>query len=203
MQKSGLQGLDVPDQIGLYGELRFLHDQLIPSLGVDRAVETWTGPDGTPQDFQCGSSAAEVKTTAAGHHLVRISNALQLDDLTIDNLFLVHCSVDRRNAHGQTLVDLIDAIRVTVAASHETSERFASRLLQIGYLDAHADQYRQVGYTDREWHVYRVSEVFPRIVMAGLPPGIQGITYEIQVAAMKPFEISVSHLLESLRAPPQ
>jgi hypothetical protein len=203
MQKSGLQGLEVVDQIGLYGELRFLHDQLIPRIGVDQAVASWTGPDGTPQDFQCGSIAIEVKTTAAGHHFIRVSNALQLDNSTVESLFLAHFSVDRRNAFGQTLVDLVGQVRSTVESSPESSQLFAARLLQIGYLDAHADHYRQFGYVDRQWHAYRVEAGFPRIELASLRPGVQEVQYTIQVATLLPFEIPLSRIAESLPSFPQ
>lgn len=203
MQRVGSQGLDVPTQIGLFGELRFLQDQLIPCLGCEGALNAWTGPDGTPQDFQCGPSAVEVKTTAIDHLMLRVSNALQLDDSTIRNLFLVHYSVDRREGHGQTLVDVVGQIKQSIVGSASATEAFATRLLQVGYVDSHADLYRRCGFTVRELQAYRVGELFPRILPSLVPAGVFDITYSIQAAAMSPYSHPLTEVIGSLEGAAQ
>lgn len=198
MQRATPDGLDVISQIGLYGELRFLHDQLIPCLGAGRALQSWTGPAGAPQDFQCGATAIEVKTTAADHHLLRITNALQLDDSTIDALYLAHFAVDRRNAHGRTLVELIHEIRSVISSDGSASELFSSRLLQAGYHDCHTELYRHAGFADRALQIYRVRDTFPRILMSNIPDGLADIKYSIQAAAIAPFAVPIGDAIRSI-----
>ncbi|MBR8834022.1 MAG: PD-(D/E)XK motif protein [Stigonema ocellatum SAG 48.90 = DSM 106950] len=68
LEKHNPEGLSQTEQQGLYGELWFLRQVVIPQLGSRRGVQCWTGPRGTQQDFQFQSCAVEVKTTVAKQH---------------------------------------------------------------------------------------------------------------------------------------
>src|SRR5215213_7424058 len=52
MARSGPEGLGEVAQRGLYAELWFLQNLLIPAIGNLPAVTAWTGPDYAHQDFQ-------------------------------------------------------------------------------------------------------------------------------------------------------
>ena len=64
LQNLAASGLVPRSRRGLFGELVFLSDHLLPSLPVSEAIRAWTGPAGAHQDFQLPHAAIEVKTSA-------------------------------------------------------------------------------------------------------------------------------------------
>jgi hypothetical protein len=94
----GSEGLAPEAQRGLYGELKFLAEHLVPALGPARAIGAWTGPRRTPQDFQLGGAAIEVKTSIARQHLkISIASEQQLDDRGLESLYLAVFSLAERD----------------------------------------------------------------------------------------------------------
>ena len=64
---------------GLIGELIYLNDHLAKKYGAAQAVDFWTGPEGSPQDFNVQSAAIEVKCQiGTSSPKVKISSAVQL-----------------------------------------------------------------------------------------------------------------------------
>ena len=47
--------------MGLIGELLFLRDEMIPTKGLDAALESWMGPEKTHKDFSYDNDWYEVK----------------------------------------------------------------------------------------------------------------------------------------------
>ena len=197
MQKAEPQGLDVTAQIGLYGELRFLHDHVISSLGPEREVKSWTGPAGAPQDFQCGALAIDVKTTAADHLLLRISNALQLDDSTIDALYLMHLAVDRRNSFGQTLVELVELIKTGIASDVSASEMFSTRLLQAGIM-IFTRNFTVVLAMSIDRSDFTGSAMVFLASCCTVPNGLRDIRYSIELSAIDSYGVPVKQIVDSL-----
>ena len=68
LEKHNPEGLSQAEQQGLYGELWFLRQVVIPQIGSRQGVKCWTGAKGTQQDFQFQHCAVEVKTTTAKQH---------------------------------------------------------------------------------------------------------------------------------------
>ena len=194
LRESG-SGLSPQRQRGLYGELYFLSRVLLDRIPPIVAVDSWTGPLKTPQDFGFGGFAVEVKTTIANQHQnLRISSERQLDTTPLDGgLDLFHLSVDGREGAGQTLPEVVAEVRTKL----QESAVFEDRLFVAGYLDARAEIYR-TGYTIREANVFRVSEPFPRIVEKDCPPGVGEVTYSIAVSSLVPFMDDVSQLLAAI-----
>ena len=73
-------GLSTSAQRGLIGELLFLETVLLPEFGPEEAVQSWTGPLGTDQDFRLSSALKiEVKAVDRQADRVRINGLGQLD----------------------------------------------------------------------------------------------------------------------------
>jgi hypothetical protein len=53
-----------------------------------KIISSWTGPDGSNQDFSNGLTAVEVKSSKATKPTVNIASELQLDWTVLDNLYL-------------------------------------------------------------------------------------------------------------------
>jgi len=182
-------------QQGLYGELWFLRQIVIPQLGCDRGVESWTGARGSQQDFQFEHCAVEVKTTATKkHQIIAIASEKQLDDTGIANLVLLHLSLDIRKVTGESLPEIVASVRTLIANDVLAQEHLEILLFEAGYLDIHANDYEQTRYTIREINYFQVEGGFPRIVEADLRNGVGNVRYTISVEQCKNFSISESQV---------
>ncbi|NMG20917.1 PD-(D/E)XK motif protein [Brasilonema bromeliae] len=183
-------GLSKTQQQGLYGELWFLRQVIIPQLGSRQSIQYWTGPRGTQQDFQFPNCAVEVKTTVEKQHQkLSISSERQLDGTGTGTLILVHLSLDVRQGRGESLPDIVNSVRILVQNDPIAKEELETLLLEVGYLDIHTPRYEEIGYTQREVNYFKVEGDFPRIVEADLPNGVGDVRYSISVAECKRFSL--------------
>ena len=184
--KSRMEGLSKESLRGLFGELRVL-ELIGKEFGFVRAVNSWAGPAGFPQDFHLNALAIEVKTTASKNpQSVGIASERQLDDKNLESLVLWHFSVDERLDLGRTVPELVQKIRDEVP--HAVRSLFEDRLLQVGYLDIHNHLYK-VGFSDRKQTVFDVVQGFPRLVENDCPAGLGDLRYSIQFGSITAFEI--------------
>ena len=192
---ASFDGLSEESQRGLWGELHFLREHLLPTIGL-AAVNRWKGGERAHQDFQFGTSAVEVKTTLAKQpQVVRITSERQLDDSTYESLFLNVIALDVRDTSGETLPAMVASLRAKLAADTAAREQFEDELLAIGYLDSHAVRYLDRGYTVRTIGFFRVGRKFPRLVEADMPAGVGDANYALSVAACEPFAITAAAML--------
>ncbi len=199
LARSGPEGLSDEAQRGLYAELWFMREHLLPVLDGERTIQSWTGPHGTSQDFQLPDLAVEVKSTASKlPQRMLIASERQLDDTGVDILFLFHLSLDARRGNGETLSAIVDALRDTLGDQGLSRPLFEENLLVIGYLDAHRGRYDRVGYTVRGSNLFHVRDDFPRIVEPDLPGGVGDVRYSLAVSECSPFAVSEQLLLERL-----
>lgn len=199
MDRFGPDGLNSTEQQGLYGEIRFIHDYLIPHLGNGLAVAAWTGPQRKPQDFQMAGIAVEVKTSIAGQHQVmRIAGEQQLDDTGLEALFLWHLSLRELRDGGRTLPEIIDAVREVIQDEAGASSAFERLLIMAGYLDEHREKY-QTGYADRSVSIFRVRDGFPRITERSLISGVGDVRYSVTLAACSQFRISDEQFVTAIK----
>ena len=196
-----VEGLGEGAQRGLWGELCFLSERLIPTLGAG-AIMAWKGPEKGHQDFQLPRVAVEIKTTIAKQpQMVSISSERQLDDAHWSSLFL-HVFILEVHQGGQhTLPAAVESIRQAFAFHEVERERFEVALLAAGYLDVHAHRYADRSYAIREASTFRVKDGFPRITEAGLPDGIGSVSYGLNLASCSPFLVNVTEMLAALTAP--
>jgi hypothetical protein len=194
------EGLDRQVQQGMFGELEFLETLLVPVVGAPAAVRGWTGGDRANQDFSLGHRAVEVKTTSARqHHVLSIASERQLDMTGLDTLIVVASTLDRRDAAGTTLPELIDTVRRRLASDEAALATFEDKLFDAGYSDSHRHLYR-TGYVRRSRRIFAVTGGFPRITPATCPGGIADVRYSIAVDTLGPFEIDEDRAVALLGA---
>ncbi|MCI0423409.1 MAG: PD-(D/E)XK motif protein, partial [Acidobacteria bacterium] len=182
------EGLGEDAQRGLFGELWFLRQYLIATVGAGGAVQSWKGPTKAVHDFQLREASVEVKTTISKQHTkMLISSERQLDTSTLKHLILFHLSVETSASGGVTLPTLVDQVRSGLSNHIQVRELFEDMLLEAGYLDRHAVQYSQVFYHARTWHAFHVRDGFPRLIERSLPPGVGDLSYSIVIASCMPF----------------
>ena len=160
-------------QLGLFGELLVLRDLIIPAVGPSTAVDAWNGPEGKPQDFTIGSVALEVKCTRANAGgRIPIANELQLDERPFDFLVLVHISVSQGGAGNPSLTDMVECVRAQLSGPALLS--FNDKLITAGFLDAHADRYRESRFLLRDIRFFEVHDDFPRVRPGDFRVGVVG-----------------------------
>jgi hypothetical protein len=197
LEKHDLEGLSPEVQHGLYGELWFLRQVVIPHFGLS-SLRYWLGPEGANQDFSFEGCAVEVKTTVSQNpQKLSISNENQLDETRLNTLFLTHLSLDIRT-NGETLPEIVESIRAILGQDSSSRELFEKRLFQIGYLDIHAPKYSQTSYKHRTSSYFKIGQNFPRIVPAALKMGVVQVRYSVEISACRSYEIAESEVIESI-----
>ncbi|MFG6449430.1 PD-(D/E)XK motif protein [Roseateles sp. BYS180W] len=178
--------LDEREVRGLIGELLFLRDYLVTTVGT-AAVECWQGPLGLPQDFVFDGRLVEVKTFAAGSDpTVRISSPEQLTSGDVPLFLHLVCLV--RQDDSLTLPDLVDELRLLLAGNHAHAEVLEDRLATMGYVDL--PEYRAMSFAVTSVADYQVRDGFPRLTVEEIPAGVKYVGYSICLADLQPFAVA-------------
>jgi len=203
LQRASRKGLSSSQQLGLYGELKILETLLLPSVGTAAALESWTGPERQPQDFQIGGMAIEVKSIVHSEpQILKIDGERQLDDFGLDVLLVAHLRVFKHKDSGETLPDLVSALRLQIASDYGAVDDFDELLLTWGYSDVHQDLYQNTGYSLKASSYYRVQPGFPRLIEQDLISGVGGVNYSITADACSRFAVDQSEVVSWFTDPP-
>lgn len=188
LSRGGPRLLDAHEIRGLFAELSFFQQELLPRFGP-AAVQAWKGPSGFPQDFAVDNKVFEIKSHLVGSpQSVRISSPSQLwVDST--NLYLCVYHLAEGSAGGRCLGALVDELTTALGASASAADEFEEKLASLGYMDL--PEYRSQIFTLVKLDTFTVANDFPRIIPSKLMPGIQEVTYSIQLAALSPFETTI------------
>ncbi len=190
-------GLDANYRRGLYGELLILEQIVSPAVGPAAAVSAWTGPARAHQDFQLPNGAVEVKTTAGKRpQRLTITNERELDASHLQVLLLAFVILDERlGGTGESLNERVDRVR----ALSFPAGNLDARLTEYGYLGEHHDLYDEPRYSVRGSEFWHVTEGFPCIVEADLPPGVGDVRYQLSVEALQPFVVDAHEAVVALQ----
>ena len=203
LEKHNPEGLSTIAQQGLYGELWFLRQFVLPPLGIINGLRSWTGPKATQQDFQFSSFAVEVKTTSAKQHQkLSIASERQLDETGAGTIVLLHLSLDVRQGQGETLPEIVANVRSLVTDDSIAKDELENRLFEVGYLDIHDSRYEETAYSIREYNYFKVEQDFPRIIESDLRNGVGDVRYTISVAECKRFSIPASEVITLISKQP-
>lgn len=196
----GPDGLSNEAQRGLLGELLALRDHVLPAAGATSALHAWTGPLGGVHDFSFAAGAIEVKTTARLPPPPFIVNGLgQLDERTVGKLLLAHVQLELR-PDGTSLPEVVAALRGVLQAMEPAAlAEFDDRLLEAGYVQAHAARYIEHCYALNTIRFFGVTGGFPRITPADVGAGVDDVTYSVTLAACKDYEVGVSDIADAVR----
>ena len=195
----GSEGLGRSAQLGLLGELLCL-EKLGSLISFNWAVASWTGPEGTPHDFQAEGGAIEVKlTTSSSPERFRISSERQLDETVVPWLGMYAITAQEAAAGAVSLCDVVDRLRLRIDEKAPSALGvFDERLLQAGFSESDRQRYT-VRITTRAAEFLHVNAEFPRIRPFELRPGVFAVSYEIPWLAIAPYRIPESYLRSVFR----
>jgi hypothetical protein len=184
----------LPERVikGLIGELIFLKHHLANKYGMGQAIDFWTGPEGSPQDFNIKNSAVEVKCQiGTSSPKVKISSAEQLC-CQLNELYLFVVTLGRTEPEAKdalSLPSLIKDIQFTLeqTGTGQQLEKFQDALLNLGYVQN--DEYLAYSYIIASKSFYEVADDFPRINLSNIPNGVSNVTYDLELINCEPFLI--------------
>ena len=195
--RKGAQTLGPEAEIGMFGELATLVAVMDAGVAPAVSIDAWVGPLDARQDFELGTGAVEVKSTiATTGFTARIGSLEQLDDLVRQPLFVAATRL-RQVAHGQSLPDMVAAVRFRVAVDPEAARVLEERLVAAGYFDAHAGGY--VRRFERESiQLIEVTSEFPRLIHSTVPVGITKAVYDLDLDKAAGSRLDVTAALRRL-----
>ena len=128
-----------------------------------------------------------------------INGETQLDSTIFKHLILCHYSIERNNANGLTLPQLIDAIENLLKYDQMILNYFRARLMLAGYMPEDRTKYELRHYNINKRDLYSVTSEFPRIVQDDLRKGVHDVTYTIMLDVCGSFLISENKLLQIIK----
>ncbi|MEZ7275915.1 PD-(D/E)XK motif protein [Pseudoalteromonas sp. 68 DY56-GL68] len=184
----------LPERVikGLIGELVYLDHHLAKKYGMAQAIDFWTGPAGSPQDFNIQNAALEVKCQiGTSAPKIKISSAEQLCG-QLDELYIFVVTLGRTEPEATDSLSLPTLIiniqnALEVGGHSQQLEKFQDSLLNIGYI--FSEEYYSYSYIVASKRFYNVSGDFPRISLSNIPNGVRNVTYDLELTNCEPFLI--------------
>jgi len=193
-------GLTLEKQIGLFGELYLLKKLLLQTGSFREVLSIWTGPETGIRDFEKNDCAIEVKTTHThNHQRIRISNERQLDTSLLNNLFLFHLSIEKRNSDENTLNTIVDEVYSILGEKKLFGNILKRKLISAGYFDHHQHLYQNLSFIIRDEDFYKIENKFPRIEEKDLMKGVGDVKYSIILTSeTEHYKTNLNEILKNL-----
>ena len=173
-------------QKGLIGELFYLQD-MIKRFGTEKALLSWTGPNGGDQDFVLDDFWTEVKTTSAASDTVTISSLEQLNQAIPGTLTVYKLEETTPGENSISLTKKANEIRNVLNSDALNFDRFEIKLLMYGYKRSDEDKYNELQFRFISRNDYDVKKDFPRLTRKNVPHEIIKCSYTFSLAALEPF----------------
>jgi hypothetical protein len=178
--RRGAQPIGAEAEIGLVGELIFLHSLVEAGVPTLAAINSWVGPLDQIQDFHIGTGAIEVKSTLATTGFVaRIGALEQLDSSTRQPLYVAGVRLAQK-ATGASLPQIAEKLRSKFIGDAEAEQLFSERLLAAGYISSHANRYQR-RFEMADIRLLEVTDNFPRLTRGNVPHGILKAMYDVDL----------------------
>lgn len=176
-------------QKGLLGELLYLKE-CIENIGSELAFSSWSGPDGSDQDFLFESSWSEIKTIALSSEKVSISSLQQLEQ-EITGVLVIFILEKTTPGDGRiSLPDIVDDLKRRLKDNAKVLDSFEMKLFKYGYRDADVAEYQKNAFRYIEQRVYEVNESFPRLIRNNVATEIVSCKYEISLSSIEKYRRS-------------
>jgi hypothetical protein len=178
--------------VGLIGELWFL----IRWAGITRALDAWSGPEGSIHDFAGHEVSVEVKATQSAalsgptHHIGSIH---QLMPPETGSLYLFSMVITPDNSAGNSLKRLVDIGLASLHDDPARREQFLRKLSKIGWASSLSKQFDFPFRVLRE-QLYEVNASFPALTQAsfpnGLPSAVSAVTYSLDMTSCDAWSVA-------------
>lgn len=165
---------------GLFAELKAIEEFIVPILGWQNALISWTGPSGAPQDITTPSLLLEIKATQMDEQLISISSIEQLDPPGNPEVRLLQAQIIEGS--GENLSELIARLTRN-AALDGAAGMLLARLGQYGFEQSLVAEEQGNPMLIKEWTLHQVNHPnFPAIRRHQIAEGVVQATYRIDLA---------------------
>lgn len=153
---------------GLYGELYFLKNCLLPNCTPSVAIHAWGGGDGNSKDFAIQNTWYEIKTVGANSTEVKISSLTQLESESDGHLVIIKVEKMSRQFEkcDSNVENLISSI-ISSIDDEEVEEAFLTKLSNYG-LNSSCDCFSDK-FDVKSVRRYKVDRLFPRLTSVNVP----------------------------------
>lgn len=173
---------------GLFGELYFLDTVLVERYGINDAVKSWSGTDGTAKDFSKDSDWFEVKAVLASSVSVKISSVSQLSAEIPGHLVIIKLeSMSPMFANGKSSIGEVFHSILQKIDMDDTKEVFFEKIQTYGInlTDSCCSEKFNVVSSQS----YLVGEGFPRILETDITHReICKVRYELIINSLERFK---------------
>ena len=174
---------------GLFGELYFLKEFMVKKYGIERAIESWVGPEGFSKDFSIDDTWYEIKTIGTSSSTIKINSLDQLDSENVGHLVTI--VAERMSEQFDSDLCNVPAIYKKIIDEiddHQIREKFVNKVIKSGYVDDDLSINNQK-YEVKRVTFYKVNEVFPKITKKIFKDNaIVKASYEIFIGSIDKFK---------------
>lgn len=183
--KTHISTLSVSQVKGLIGELLFLKYYLSTSFDIQKAINSWTGPEGNPKDYYCDDTWYEIKTIQSSMNSVGITSFEQLDFENIDYGYLVVIKLIKVSKETISSVNLNSLVFDIIRQINDPYllEDFNRKLQSVGY--NYSEVYDELCFKHKNTVFYQVDESFPCLRKDNVPQNVVKVTYELSLNSLK------------------
>ena len=172
--------------IGLFAELWFLYNWLLPHLKNFEAIKRWRGPFSSRHDFEWKGKSIEVKsTTNVQSRVHKIHGIEQLSPPENGDLFLFSLRLREEQGSKMTLPSLIKLCKDFLGNDIESLSKFENILAIAGYSPLYDKEYSKFKFRIVDEKLYKVTKDFPHLernsFINDIPPGVGLIEYSINL----------------------
>lgn len=178
--------LNEAEIMGLIGELLHMRDYMIPTYGVDAALEAWTGPEKTHKDYSLNDIWYEIKAINSGKDSVRISSLEQLDSDMVGYLVVVSLERMSPSFNGIRLNEIVFSILDMIPIAIQR-DLLLAKLELYGY--DFSPEYDNYVFALSDCVTYKVHDAFPRLVRKDIPSSVSRIQYELILSEIEDYKI--------------
>jgi hypothetical protein len=181
-------------QMGLYAELTYLKDFLVPRIGIAQSLVAWVGPNSDKHDYSLPSIEVEIKSykTSKGPYIT-ISSSHQLFS-DYKSLYVIAFGLTE-SEQGTSIVDLINEIDELVSSeSIDLLQSFEKKIIAYGYMPGMI--YDHIfNFSVDNIRGFAVVDDFPRIIPNQIAPEIISLNYTIDLQLCTRFEKPLADII--------
>lgn len=186
-------------QKGLIAELFFLKRDAFAIFSINDALSAWTGPEAACKDFSFGQTFVEVKSKGgAASSSITISSEQQLSINPTEELFLYVVELNPAPDGAKDALSISDIVEGVSDALESPIQQviFETKLAHAGFFDE--DEYSDMKWTEGATSYYSVTDSFPKIDLRSCAPGVERVSYRVNLNSCEQFKIERSVLLEAV-----
>ena len=174
---------------GIFGELYFLYNYMIPKYGIDSSILSWSGPLKFNKDFSITDTWYEIKTSSVSSTNIKISSLSQLDSEKEGFLSVVKVEKMSPEFTGplSSVYNLIQVIMAQITTI-KIQDDFLNKLVEYGLGPDNGFGSRK--FDVKSTKLYLVNDEFPRLTKNVIThEEIDNVSYLLNLSGIEKYKV--------------